>query len=287
MDSPKYPDNLTDNEWTLVKHFIDVKSKLGGKPSLYGKRAMLDAVLYILRTGCSWRHLPKDFPSWMAVYSQYRTWVKKGTFLLIHEALAKKIRKISNKESSVRAAIVDSQSVKVSDRGGLHGYDGGKKINGRKRHILTDMNGNILELRLTEANFGDRKGLKSLLSSMRKKFPNLKKIYADMGYQGFEFTKEIKDKFQVFLEIIKKPRKYFYVPHGVTDVNSYLESIGYKVETGFQVQAKRWIVERTFAWLGKFRRLSKDYEYKILTSESFIYLAMIRHLLRRLSKSGV
>ncbi|OAJ33364.1 transposase [Piscirickettsia salmonis] len=139
----------------------------------------------------------------------------------------------------------------------------------------------------TKANLGDRKGLTRLLGSIVGKFHRLKTVYADMGYSGYKFSNEIKKKFNKIIEVIKRPRKHFWVPSDVTDVASYLESIGYEVVDEFKVQSKRWVVERTFAWIGKYRRLSKDYEYKVNYSESLIYLAMIKNMLGKIIKKGV
>jgi transposase len=175
MQSPIYPDNLKDAEWDLIKRYLIMNSKQGGRPPKYGKRVMLDAILYLLRTGCSWRHLPNDFPPWKSVYTQYRNWIKSGTFEKIHTFLRNKSRRMKGHLPIPSTGIVDSQSVKITDRGGLHGYDGGKKINGRKRHILTDTQGYLIKVKVTEANYGDRKGLESLLESLAGKFHRLKK----------------------------------------------------------------------------------------------------------------
>ena len=174
--------------------------------------------------------------------------------------------------------------MKITDRGGLHGYDGGKKINGRKRHIITDTEGLLIKVKITEANLGDRQGLICLLESLHGKFTKLKKIFADMGYRGSRFCQQVKNDFKKSIEIVTRPRKYYWVPSDVVDIDEYLRSLGHIATDGFQVQPKRWIVERTFAWLGKYRRLSKDFEFKVDFSEGLIYLAMVKNMLKNLTK---
>jgi putative transposase len=255
-----YPTDLNDSEWDVLKQYMP-EAKATGRPREVDLREVLNGIFYVLKTGCPWRYLPKNFPKWGTVFDYFRQWKKDGTIERIHTALREKVREEAERNVQPSAAIIDSQSVKTTQLGGERGYDGGKKINGRKRHILVDTMGLLLMVVVTAASLPERWGALSVFLKARNYFPNLKLIWADGGYSGDDFRKWVKQKCRWLLEIVKRN----------DDVK------------GFKVLPRRWVVERTFAWLYNYRRLSKDYERLPETSESLIYFAMIRLMLRRLA----
>lgn len=231
-----------------------------GRPVALDLREVMNGIFYLLVTGCQWRNLPHEYPNPQSVYYHYRKWCLDGTWQRINRAMGYLERRRSGRFARPSAAIVDSQSIKVSDMGGTSGYDGNKKIKGRKRHILVDTLGNLLDVVVSAANTNDREGVKILLTKVERQIAQrLLKIWADKSYQGD-------------LEV------WLYEQWGITlEIVSAQEG-----QLGFAVQPRRWVVERAFAWLGKYRRLSKDYERQTASSEGFIYLASIRTLLKRL-----
>jgi len=255
-----YPTDLSDAEWQRIKPYLPAP-KSGGRPRVHSQREILNAIFYIVRSGCTWRMLPHDLPPWKTVYHYFRVWRKDGTWERINSALRVEVRVAAGREPEPSAAVLDSQSVKTTETPGVRGYDAGKKVNGRKRHLLVDTLGLVLMVIVHAANIQDRDGARLLLEKVKGRFPRLRLIWADGGYSG-KLVDWVKTVFHWVLEIVKRS----------DDVK------------GFQVLPHRWVVERTFGWLGRYRRLSKDYEGLPESSEAMIYIAMIHLMVRRLGR---
>jgi transposase len=255
-----YPTDLCEVEWARLEVCLPA-ARAKGRPRIHTRREILNAIFYALRSGCAWRLLPHDFPPWQTVYYHFRRWRMKGIWSRILKVLRASVRQRAGKNPEPTAAIMDSQSVKnTQESGGSKGYDAHKNVAGRKRHILVDTLGLLLSVLVTPADVQDRSGARRLLAGLRPLVPCLEMIWA---YRGDHLARWCEDEAGWRLKIVKR--------NGNTE--------------GFTVLPRRWVVERTFAWLGRHRRLSKDYERRVQTSETLIQIAMIRLMLGRLARN--
>jgi len=260
----RYPSDVTDDEWNLIAPEIP-PAKPGGNKRGVDVREVVNGAMYILSTGCQWRAIPKDLPPRSTIHDYLVRWDEDGTLDRIHHTLYVKCRELVEREASPTAAIIDSQSVKSAEKGGAsidpHGYDAGKKIKGKKRHLLVDTQGLVLLALVHSAGIQDRDGGVLLMSTMFGLFPFLLKLYADGGYQGPQFQAGLQRVCRsVNVEIVKRS----------------------DAAKKFVVLPKRWIVERTIAWLNRCRRLTKDWECLNRRALAFLRLASIRLMVRKL-----
>ena len=259
----RYASDTTDEEWALVAPFMPPASKVG-RPRRTDMRVVWDAIQYMAATGCQWAMLPKDFPPFTTVQYYFYQLRNSGLLDLLNEALVGASRVLSGREATPTAGIIDSQSVKTTESGGPRGYDAGKKTKGRKRHILTDTDGNLLGLVTHTADIQDRDGAPAVIAQARESFPTVNHVFADGGYAGDKLKDALAAVDGPEIEIVKRPP-------GVT---------------GFVVIARRWVVERTFAWLGRCRRLAKDWEASVASAEAWVLVAAIRRSARFIARKA-
>jgi putative transposase len=264
MRTQSYPSDLTDAQWRLIEPQLPVYP--GGRPRATDLRDVVDAILYILRTGCQWRYIPKDFPPKSTVWKYFDQWRRNGTFETIHDLLRRKVRSEEKPYSPRTSASVDSQSVDTTSGGEQRGRDNAKNVDGRKRHIVVDSMGLLMAILVTAANIDDAKAAADLFVRLGgQPMSHVKTMYADTKYHNFILYEWVEKNVAWELSIVQRP----------------------KDAVGWVLLPIRWTVERTFAWLGKCRRLSKDREKSVLSSETFVRLAMIHLMLNRLQPKNV
>ncbi len=266
----RYPSDLTDRQWAIIEPLLPetVPAAPGGRPPLHAKREVVNAILYLTRAGCAWRMLPRDLPPWRTVYGYFVLWRDDGTLDLIHDTLREQLRTKSKKSGQPRdaepsAGIVDSQSLRGADTVGKdsRGYDAGKKVSGRKRHIVTDTLGLLLVVTVTAASVQDRDGGQAALELAHGWYRRLVHVFADGAYAG-RLVEWARIKCKITIEVVSRP----------------------KDQHGFSVLPRRWVVERTLAWLMRWRRLVRDYERLPETHEAFVKWAMVGIMLNRLAR---
>src|SRR5215218_8842330 len=263
MRTQSYPSDVTDAQWALIEPHIPVYP--GGRPRKTDLRDVVDAILYILRTGCQWRYLPKDFPPKSTAWRYFDAWRHDGTLDAIHDALRRKVRTAEKPYSPRTTASVDSQSVDTTSGGDERGRDNAKNVDGRKRHIVVDSMGLLLAVLVTAASVDDARAAQALFARLEgQPMGKVVRMYADNKYHNLKLYEWVEANARWGLEIIRRPEG----------------------KRGWVQLPIRWTVERTFAWLGRCRRLSKDREKSVLSSESFIKLAMIQLMVHRLEPSN-
>ena len=253
-----YDTDLSDAAWAIIEPQLPAALP-GGRPRTTDLRAVVNAVFYLLRTGCQWRLLPREFPPRSTVYHYFSTWRAHGVWTRMQWELHKRVRVAAGRGECPTVVIMDGQSVKTTERGGPSGFDGHKRVKGRKRHILVDTLGLPIASRVEPANISDRTAGGRLLGGLRFAFPNIRTVIADAGHESRRLATEIKRLDGYDLRIVKRKQR------------------------AFKITGLTWIVERSFAWLGRYRRLSKDYEFRVQTSEAMIDIAAARLSLNRLA----
>lgn len=261
-DGLRYASDTTDEEWAMIAPHMPCKNRRG-RPRVTAMRALVNSIFFIAQSGCQWRLLPKEFPPYTTVQRYFYRWRDDGTWQKINHHLVMMAREADGREASPTAGVIDSQSVKTTEAGGPRGFDAGKKIKGRKRHLLTDTAGFLIAGIVHEASVQDRDGAPALLQLIRSAFPWLRHVFADGGYAGPKLKKALASIGRWTIEIVKRS----------------------DAAKGFKLLPRRWVVERTIAWLNRNRRLAKDFEATIASAEAWLMIASVKLLSRRLARA--
>jgi putative transposase len=290
MENRRYPTDLSDEEWGLLEAYLP-SSKWRGRPRLHSPREILDAVFYLLKSGCQWRMLPREFPPWKTVFHYFRAWRLDGTWARMNGALRRRLREKMGRDPEPSAGIVDAQSAKSTGVGGeQRGFDGGKQVRGRKRHLLVDTEGLVVEARVHSARVPDQDGIRRLLEPAHARLPRLSYLWVDAGYRG-RGKEWVERELGIEVEVVNRSPKP--PPEKVLQIwarewfkeGHRMDLSKLPTRPGFERLPRRWVAERTFAWISHNRRMARDYERLCSSAEAFIHIAMTRLMVRRLARA--